>query len=114
MIIQYPEDIYPKEVLVKAAFKFLDQAYIHIDKEAGKYIVSITAKEDSAPVTQGSFDNEMLAQAARYVVSTRTRTIREITLGRAMASTIIEEAPEGDYIEDATKVDDILKDWFDK
>ena len=114
MTIQYPEEIYPKEVLIKAAFKFLDQAYIHIDKESGKYIVSITGKEDADPITQGDFDNEMLLQAARYVVSTKTKAIREITLGRAMASTIIEEEPLEDYIEDTTSVDDILKDWFDK
>ena len=114
MTIRYPEDIYPKEVLIKAAFKFLDQAYIHIDKVSNEYVVRITEKEDTPPITQGEFDNEMLAQAARYVVSARTKAIREITLGRAMASTIIEEAPEEDYIEDTTSVDDILKDWFDK
>ena len=114
MTLQYPEEIYPKEVLIKAAFKYLDQAYIHIDKDHGKYIVSITEKEDAPKITQGEFDNEMLAQAARYVISKRTKSIREITLGRAMASTIIEEEPENDYIEDNTSVDEILKDWFDK
>ena len=114
MTLQYPEEIYPKEVLIKAAFKFLDQAYIHIDKDYGKYIVSITEKEDSPQITQGEFDNELLAQAARYVISKRTKSIREITLGRAMASTIIEEEPESDYIEDNTSVNEILKDWFDK
>lgn len=114
MTLQYPEEIYPKEVLIKAAFKFLDQAYIHIDKDYGKYIVSITEKEDAPQITQGEFDNEMLAQAARYVISKRTKSIREITLGRAMASTIIEEVHENDYIEDTTSVDEILKDWFDK
>ena len=31
-----------------------------------------------------------------------------------MASTIIEEVHENDYIEDTTSVDEILKDWFDK
>lgn len=42
MTLEYPQEIYPKEVLIKAAFKFLDQAYIHIDKDYGKYIVSIS------------------------------------------------------------------------
>ena len=114
MTIYYPEEIYPKEVIIKAAFKFLDQAYIHIDKEYNNYVVNITTKESATPITQGEFDNEMLAQAARYVVSTRTKAIREITLGRAMASTIIEENTEENYIENTTSVDEILKDWFDK
>lgn len=114
MTIEYSEEIYPKEILIKAAFKFLDKAYIHIDKNYGKYIVSITEKDGVDPITQGEFDNEMLAQAARYVVSIRTKAIREITLGRAMASTLIEEETDEEYIEDTTCVDEILKDWFDK
>ena len=113
MIIKYPIDIYPKEVLIKAAFRFLDQAYIHIDKENDNYIVTITPKEGNE-ISQGEFDNEMLAQAARYAVFTRTKAIREITLGRAMASTIIDNSINEEYKEVHTDVDDILKDWFDK
>lgn len=114
MIIEYSEEIYPREVVIKAAFKFLDQAYIHIDKNSDKYIVSITEKDGADPITKGEFDNEMLAQSARYVVSIRTKAIREITLGRAMASTLIEEESDEGYIEDTTSVDEILKDWFEK
>lgn len=114
MVIKYPIDIYPKEVLIKAAFRFLDQAYIHIDKENDNYIVTITPKEEDNEISQGEFDNEMLAQAARYAVFTRTKAIREITLGRAMASTIIDNNINEEYAEVHTDVDDILKDWFDK
>ena len=113
MTIKYPEDLYPKEVLIKASYRFLDHSYIHIDKKDGEYIVTITPKDGSTPISEGDFDNEMLAQAARYVISTRTKTIREITLGRAMASTIIEEEADIDDGEDIQDVDNILKDWFE-
>ena len=41
MTIKYQEELYPKEVLIKAAYRFIDSAYIHIDKRDGYYIVSI-------------------------------------------------------------------------
>lgn len=113
MTIKYQENLYPKEVLIKAAYRFIDNAYIHIDKCDGYYIVSITPKEDSCPISEGDFDNEMLSQAARYVISIRTKNIREITLARAMASTIIEEDIQHDETEDISDVDSILKDWFE-
>ena len=113
MIIRYPDDIYPKEVLIKASFRFLDKAYIHIDKDKSDFVVRITPKEGEKPISEGEFDNEMIAQAARYVISIKTKNIREITLGRAMASTIIEEEPGANEAEDIQQVDMILKDWFD-
>ncbi len=113
MIIKYSEDIYPREVLIKTAYHFLDRAYIHVGKENDEFVVTITPKEGEEPVSSGEFDNEMLAQAARYVVAVRTKNIREITLGRAMASTIIEENDLQEDDEDVSNVDDILKDWFD-
>lgn len=113
MIIKYSEEIYPKEVLIKASYHFLDRAYIHIGKENGEFIVSITPKEGESQISSGEFDNEMMVQAARYVVAVRTKEIREITLARAMASTIIEENDIQDECEDVSDVDNILKDWFD-
>lgn len=113
MTINYPVDLYPKEVLIKASFQFLDQAYIHIDKKDDEYIVKITPKDGMPQISEGDFDNEMLAQAARFVISSRTKNIREITLGRAMASTIIEEESDFDDGEDIQDIDNILKDWFE-
>ncbi|WP_294241413.1 His-Xaa-Ser system protein HxsD [Pseudobutyrivibrio sp.] len=113
MTVKYPDDLYPKEVLIKAAYRYIDQAYIHIDKDQGNYIVSIIPKDGACPISEGEFDNEMLSQAARYIISVRTKNIREITLARAMASTIIEEDSPYEPTEDITNVDDILKDWFD-
>lgn len=116
--IKYPSSIYPKEVLIKAAFRFIDRAYIHIDCENDEFIVSITPKDQETEIKSGDFDNEMILQAARYTILMQTKTIREITLGRAMASTIIEKRvmDESNEIEldmDQFDADSILKDWFE-
>ncbi len=116
MKCNYPIEVYPKEVLIKTAFHFLDRAYIHIDVENDSFVVDVQSKPDEKTVTKGEFDNEMIVQAARYFVALRTKTIREITLGRAMASTIIDEADETNELpltEDDFDVDKILSDWFD-
>ena len=113
MIIKYPEDISPKEVLIKAAYRFLDRAYIHVTKDNGDFVVSITPKGNEDTLSSGEFDNEMLAQAARYIVAAKTKNIREITIGRAMASTIIEENSVQEEPEDVSNIDNILKDWFE-
>ncbi|WP_035778629.1 His-Xaa-Ser system protein HxsD [Butyrivibrio sp. MC2013] len=113
MIIKYPEDIYPKEVLVKAAYHFLDKVYIHIDKEGTNYIVNIKEKSSNSTISADDFDNEMIAQSARYIISQRTKNIREITLGRALASTIIENPSINNEADNFDNIEEILKDWFE-
>ena len=110
---KYPESIYPKEVVIKSAFRFLDRAYIHVDKQGSDYIINITDKENTLPISEGEFDNEMISQAARYVISVKTKNIRELTIGRALASTIIEDDSIPQMTESTESIDEILKDWFD-
>lgn len=114
-VITYDETLYPKEVLIKAAYHFIDQAYIHLDKADGKYEVQIMDKEDNESITKEMFDEEMLIQAARYVVSEKTKDIRKLTLARAFASTLIDEEDlETDNADDRLEAtEDILKDWFE-
>lgn len=112
--IEYDIDLYPKEVLIKAAYTFLDRAYMHLDKRAGKYIVEITLKDDSEEISKEEFDEEMLIQTARYVVAAKTNDIRKMTLARAFASTLIDnETADEECSEDITATEDILKDWFE-
>ena len=58
------------------------------------------------------FNNEMLAQATRYEIFQQTKDLREISLARALASTVIEKdsiVTNDDVDEDA---EEILKNWF--
>ena len=56
----------------------------------------------------------MLFQAVRLHIFNKTKTIRELTLARAFASTLIDnpaDVPPSD--EDDVDIDSILKDWFE-
>ena len=72
-------------------------------------------KESEESVTKEMFDEEMLIQAARFVVSEKTKDIRKMTLARAFASTLIDEEDfENETVDDQlVATEDILKDWFE-
>lgn len=101
--------------LLKAAYSFVDIAYIHLDTNEKNYIVEITQKEESNIDLKQEFDNEMLTQAIRDTVYISTKNIRELLVARSLASTVINNS---DLMEDASKESfkesDILKDWFGK
>jgi hypothetical protein len=85
-----------------------------LDCNEDYYIVSIEPKTENV-IDEKSFENEMLAQTARYEIFQQTKNIREISLARALASSVIEEDEtvnipdsENDY-----NVDEIIKDWFE-
>ena len=111
----FQKEIYPRTVLLKAAFNFTDRAYIHLDSDDKYYIADIENKDGKFDISEKEFINEMLIQAARYQVSRDTKNIRELIYARAMASTLIEEE-SADSVEENESVDmtEILKDWFDK
>jgi len=88
--------------------------------EGDYYIVEFTAKEDEE--TEDStvverFENELLAAAVRLCVYQQTHVLREVMLGRAMASTMILDDNEDETqlyeAEGDDALTDILKDWFD-
>lgn len=114
MEFRFSKDIYPKSVLIKSAYNFIDKAYLHLDENENDYIVSIVFK-DNCTFDYHEFENEMLAQAVRYEVYRQTKDIRKLTIARALASTIIDELPENEAPEEnEIDIDNILTDWFDK
>lgn len=62
------------------------------------------------------FENELLSATVRLQVYKQTHVLREIMLGRAMASTmIVDEEENENESEEAMQdnsLDSILKDWF--
>ena len=119
--------VYSREALLKAAFAFTDQNYIHLDETETDYQVEIIPKNmfgnsDSIGQTlneeqlYADFENELIMQETRRVVAERTRVIRELIAARALASTMVikvdgmsqnEEENEEDY-----SAENILEDWF--
>lgn len=119
MRLSFSRNIYPKTALVKAAYMFTDQAYIHLDADSDSFIVEIESKDDNEnDLLTKEFENELIAQTARFVIVKQTKTLREMMLARAVASTVLidENYTETDDYEDRENVDvdDILTDWFEK
>jgi His-Xaa-Ser system protein HxsD len=114
LVVAFKKELYPKEALIKAAYSFIDRCYIYLDHSDTEYIVELKPKDHDAQTShEDGFKNELLAQTVRLQVYKQTHVIREILMARAMATTLIVEAPPAETNED-TDLSEILLDWFDK
>ena len=110
---KFSKDLYSKEALIKAAYNFIDDFYIHMDSDNEYFIVNIESREANACLDIQEFKNEMLIQETRRVVNDRTMNIREIMYSRAMASTVIDEKQQ-ENMDDGENAEKILVDWFEE
>lgn len=116
------KNVYPAEILLKAAYSFIDHYYLHFDEDAHNWIVYISAKGSgqTPPEVQGQFENELISQTVRRNVYQRTHTVREILLARSMTTSIIDETDPLERIASDQmdvsdeELNDILTDWFEK
>ena len=113
----YDTKIYPKEAVLKAAYAFIDDYYIHIQLDNDMYQIDFTPKkENMSDSVISQFENELLSATIRLQVYQQTHVLREIMLGRAMASTMIMDDESVDLSEtednNSEALGDILKDWF--
>ena len=116
MQITISKELYSRQVLLKAAYHFTDNYYVFLDSDKERYIVEITPKLDNGTeeVSVKEFSNELIAQAARESVFQETEEIRKLILGRAFASTIIEERPKAEETEETSEDDSLFEDWYDE
>ena len=115
MLLRFSKQIYSKTALLKAAYSFTNRAYIHLDATDNDFIVNIELKLDVPDFSEKDFINEMLHQAVRFDVYLKTKTIRELLMARAMASTVIEnpETPALTPEDTSFDINEILTDWFE-
>ena len=111
---EFSKELYSKESLIKSAYYFIDEYYIHLDSNEKYYIVQIESKEDDCILEEHEFINNMLIHETRRLVSDKTKRIREMMYARAMASTVIEESDEYDLNDSDSEAEEILTDWFEK
>lgn len=85
--LRFDEALYPRDAVFGAAYVLLDRAFVHIDRQEGKLIVSVRAKPggvlDGAQVA-GEFENEALAQAWRREILQENRAAIESATARAL------------------------------
>lgn len=113
MQYKFSKEVYSKEALLKSAYSFTDRAYIHLDADENDYIVNISFK-DGYSFDYEEFKNELLSQTVRILIYERTKIIRQLTVARALASTIVNDFPEEDAPVEPVDIDAILTDWFDE
>ena len=111
---KYSRAIYSKEVLLKSAYSFTDECYIHLDVEGDDFIVSLVSKQgETDDEFYQKFENELVAQETRKIVTEKTKNIREMIVARSLSSTIVNKEPEDEEDLDEFSADDILIDWFE-
>lgn len=115
MQIKLNKELYPKEVVLKTADFFVDKYYMSLDTDNKYYLIDIEGKDGNIQTDiEKQFINEALVQSARYSVMQQTKNIRELILGRALASTIIDDSDTGFVDDENINSEDILHNWFDK
>ncbi len=113
--------LYLPQVILKASYAFIKDAYIHIDESPDAWVINFRLKSDAYDSSAfiGEFENELISQAVRWNVYQQTHTIRELLMARAMSSTMIDDNDPIDRIAepqtdiDQNELDTILTNWFD-
>ncbi len=115
MNVKLTKEMYPKEAILKAAYFFTDRYYMSLDTDERYYYIEISEKEGNAESDiDKKFRNEVITQAARYRVMQQTKNIRELILGRALASTVVDDTDTGFTDDETVNAEDILFNWFDR
>ena len=112
--MKFCKELYSKVALIKAAYNFTDDAYVHLDSDDNYYYVTIEPKRAGFDISEQKFINEMLTQSVRHEVYLQTKNIRELLLARAMATSILvdEKLVDEPKTDDMFLEEEILKDWF--
>jgi len=115
MRTKFAKELYPKEAVLKAAHFFTENYYMYLDADDKYYYINMEAKNgDIEDNIEKQFMNEVLTQSARYSVMQQTKNIRELIIGRALASTIIDDSDTGFTDDENINSEEILCNWFDK
>ncbi len=110
---KYPIDLYSREAVLKASYAFTDDWYIHLDVDDGAYCISLRQKDgDETDELYAMFENELIAQETRRVVTNRTKNLREMIVAKALSSTIIREDGLPSEEDGQYNAEEILTDWF--
>lgn len=95
--------IYPKDVLYKACYSFIDRMYIFLDisKKKDEIVVTLKGKtplrKKGLGALEGEFVNELLNALVREKVSKRNRKVLEEIVGGAMGAALgVREMEGGD------------------
>lgn len=118
--IKVLKSLYRSECVLKAAYLFVDKAYILVDEDDKYWLVNLHVKndEDNLDELEGKFMNELLEQVVRINVYSQTKNIREMLIARAISTSIIDDRDKDALVAydtiDENEFKNVLTDWFDK
>lgn len=85
--LEFDEGLYPKDAVYGAAYIFIDRCWVHLDR-AGDKRIKVTLKGKSGTVDSqalaGEFQNEILGQAWRRLITEENRQLIESITTRAL------------------------------
>lgn len=113
--VQIDEKVFPRAVVVSAAYMFLERCYIRLEREPRSRVVARIKGKKKLSRNQlanlaDEFENELLHQLIRRQVAERTDGLREVIVGRALLSAEPDqgEAAGAEPQEDLDYLDDPL------
>lgn len=90
--LKLEDKIYPIDISMRAAYNYIDRAYIFFkEKKDGFYIVEFE-KKDNFNINEivKNFKNDLLHEKVREKIAEKSKNIREIILARALHGLVLE------------------------
>lgn len=106
--IKINKEIYPKKVLIQAAYVKLEKYYILIDQDENYFIINLRFK-DKAKIEENSvfeFFDELIESQSYLDQIERTAKIREIILERALLGQTLDDETIESLNEDLSNIEE--------
>lgn len=117
--VSVSREIYDREVVLKTAYIFTEKTYLHIESNEDNWIIHMKMKPGMEAVSPAEFENALISEMVRLSIYRRTHTLRELLMGKALSTSVIEHdnpireiASEQETSQE--ELQDILQDWFEK
>ena len=117
--VSVSRELYDREVVLKTAYIFTEKAYLHIESNEENWIIHMKMKPGMETVSPAEFENALISEMVRLSVYRRTHTLRELLMGKALSTSVIEHDNPireiaGEQETSQEELQDILQDWFEK
>lgn len=88
--------IYPKEVVMMAAYVFLDRCYVFIDQpDKDHFLVELRPKSKVEGDLAGEFENQLIMNSLRLKIVRDTKMVRDMIFARAIGQSMPKKEERG-------------------
>lgn len=110
------KSIFPKIVLLRACYTFIDDYYIYLDETPKKkWIISVKGKTGATPqqknTFEGEFRNALITEALREELADKTKNVKELIVARALYGADSNAEVDDEFMDfTEEEMDDYLED----